>query len=120
MEISASSVEKGMDVVSADGKQLGSVAEVWADSDSHGTVERSTTELADFGPISGTSSVLDTTSGYFRVTDGGIGGVGEKSMYIPLNEVISADRDSGVHLSCSADLCHERYEDTPESFRTSQ
>jgi len=120
MGTSALSVVKGMDVYSADGEKLGTVAEVWADSPTHGPVERSTTEVSDFGPVSGTSSVLDTTRGYVRVTEGGIGGIGEKSMFVPLSEVQAADRDSGVRLSCTSDLCHDRYENTPESFRQSQ
>jgi hypothetical protein len=120
METSALSVEKGMDVYSADGEQLGTVDEVWAESKTHGTLERSTTQVSDYGPISGNAPALDTSLGYFRVAHGGIAGIGEKSMLVPLSEVESADRDSGVRLRCIADVCHQQYEETPDSFRHSQ
>jgi len=116
MDVKAIDVEKGMDVFGSDGEKVGTVAEVWAESDTHEPVERSTTHLSDYGPISGSSTPLDTARGYIRVTSGGVLGVGAQELYVPLTEVTAADRENGIQLGCASADCEARYKTKPDLF----
>ncbi|GEM_PF-5897582 len=116
MESTVLDIDKGAEVFSADGKRLGTVAEVWA-ATSAGLLEKSASSLSAEAPISGQSQLLETSDGYLRVADGGVLGIAEKNLFVPLSQVVAADRDGGVRLACDAETCERTFMTQPDLLR---
>jgi len=84
----------GKPVLGSDGQKIGVVNEVVND------------------PSAGPGS---RASFYFEVDRGGFLGIGSTHLYIPAEEVLSADRNGSVRLTCTAEEAAQKYAHTPEA-----
>lgn len=64
----AANFQKGMDVYGVDGTKIGRVVETWPWVDGYGLLAKSRREIADYGPVKGTTELLGNCgSGYLQV-----------------------------------------------------
>ncbi|HZU12540.1 MAG TPA: hypothetical protein VFB58_06840 [Chloroflexota bacterium] len=83
-----------------------------------GISDTGTTGAAGIGSSGGfgtspTSSGTMTGTGYFKVDQGGILGIGAKELYIPFSAVTSVDPGNCVTLNCTKDECDNAYSQKP-------
>lgn len=87
--VHATDFQTGMMVYSADGIPLGRIHEVWADTETHGSVPMSHHLLKNYGPIRGTDDLLATSRGYLQVRRRDCQTSELQDVLIPLAEVQS-------------------------------
>jgi hypothetical protein len=108
----------GAQVKTSDGVPLGTIAEVWAHSPSHGVLPKSQYTLASYGPISGTEHLVNPhTEGHLQVvTDSGL--ETRRELSVPLQAVDSVEPGGQVVLKYTADEAARRH--SPERERDFQ
>jgi hypothetical protein len=130
-------IQDGMDVFDTNGEKIGSISEVYSpamvgtgsSSATHGFVESSApadeidTQGSRHAPI-GSSAIGSasataertamTDSGYFKVGQGGILGIGTKDLYIPFSAVDTVVPADNVTVRCTKDECIDRYASRPD------
>jgi hypothetical protein len=53
-----------------------------------------------------------TSTGYFKVSEGGILGIGATDLYIPFSAVSSVT-DNQINLNCTKDEANQQYQQKP-------
>ncbi len=98
-------ITKGMDVYDTMDAKIGSVAEVYA----------------NVGAAAGTSSFSGsgTATGYFKVDQGGVLGLGATELYIPFSAVQMVDAaDNRLTLNCTKARADDMYQNQPAGLDT--
>ena len=108
-----SDINAGMTVFDSDGTELGQVMEAWAYTEGYGYIARKEYEIADYGPVGGTTTLMETDAGYFQVKQGHLLGVGGRDLYVPMSEVQSVVPEERVTLHSTREVCEERYGQPP-------
>jgi hypothetical protein len=90
-EINPETIERGMDVIDADGEKIGVVSEIW-NPHSDGSAFRD-------GDVRGDR--------YIQVEEGDL--LGSRSLYVPFTEVASVSPGMALYLRCSRTEAEARY-----------
>lgn len=109
--------QPGMTIYSADDISLGQVQEIWAQTDSHGTLPVSQYLLQDFGPVHGTADLLTSPDGYLHVQQGNWLSGERHDLYIPLAAVQSIHSPASASVTSPAHVCQRRYAALPRPVR---
>lgn len=88
-------IHKGMHVYGSDGEDLGTIARIWTD------VATSSTGPQD----------------YLAVIEGGFLGIGERTLYIPLDAVEAVIPGKSVTVSCSRDQALDLHAIKPDGIK---
>jgi hypothetical protein len=96
----AFTIQEGMEIFGADGKELGTVSHVVRHT-----------------PPDGLSDALDVESGYLIVDHKALLGLAAKHYYVPFAVVRDVAPADCVTLSCTKDECGQRYSSKPEGLQ---
>jgi hypothetical protein len=107
-------VTSGMTVFGKDRVELGTVKEVWAETEGHGLLPVSRHLIEDYGPIKGTSHLRTIDRGYLQVRQGDSLGFGGRDLWVPLHIVERVDSQSGATISLTSEHCETTLIDRPE------
>jgi hypothetical protein len=106
-----------MDVYTADGAKLGTVAEVWVQTSTHGYLAKSRYDLADYGPIRGTAHLIGSAGdGHVQVVHHPFFAE-RKEWFLPFRAIQAIDRDGALVLTATVEEIEGRYLDGAEELR---
>jgi len=71
------------------------------------------TESGGYGSMRTAAAGTMTATGYFKVDQGGILGIGAKELYFPFNAVTTVVPGKNVTVNCAKDQCSDRYATKP-------
>jgi hypothetical protein len=125
METQVADIQKGMEVYGTDGERLGTVAEVYfgeSTTPQPTGVDTGTDIMTD--PVTPDTLAAeargeswggrDVPTGFFRMDQGGILGLGAHHLYVPFSAVCDVVPNRCVTLSCSKDDCSSLFANKPE------
>ena len=117
-------IQEGMDVYDSAGSKIGSVADIYFDTDSvtwnppAGTTGATGTDYQNTSSVTNAATTATMTppptTGSFKVTEGGILGIGAKDLYFPFDAVTSIDPGACLSVSCAKGECDDRYGEKPD------
>jgi hypothetical protein len=108
MVTNMSGIQRGMDVIDANGSKVGTISDVL-------TVQAFSQESASdpYGTGGGTSgAALEGT--ILKVLKGGLLGIGGTDLYIPVKDVQSVVPGENLTINCSNDACDNLYSNRPD------
>jgi hypothetical protein len=79
-------------------------------------VTRDPTEMREEYGTTATATQGQGDSGYFKVSEGGILGLGAKDLFVPFTAVETVAADGVVTLSYTKDEVDSRFDDKPDEF----
>jgi hypothetical protein len=110
----ALNVAPGMEIFGQDDVKLGTVKEVWAQTESHGYLPVSRFLLQDYGPVRGTSQILSMEEGHLQVRPGNSSGSNSRDLWVPLHAVSHVDTEACVTLKADASTYESYFTRQPE------
>ena len=108
----------GMRVYSHDGQHLGTVIEVWAESDLHGLLPRTQHLFSGYGPVGGTEHLFDTDNAYLQVRQGDFLGYGGRDLFVPAPAVFRTDDAGNVLLHTSTEHSENVFAERPATWES--
>jgi hypothetical protein len=107
-------VKPGMNIFGQDNVEIGTIKEVWAQTEAHGYLPVSRYLLQDYGPIKGTGQILSMEEGYLQVRSRNSGGSDPRDLWVPLHAVGQVDMGTTVTLKADAGTYESQFARRPE------
>ena len=104
----------GMNVVGKDNIELGTIQEVWIETETHGCLPVSRCLMDDYGPVRGTGELFATKEGYLQVRGGDTLGFGGRDLWVPFHAIEGTQTATCASVRMPAGLCETRFIDRPE------